>query len=196
MSRLHSRTHPSSGALLAVGSGVVVLLVGTGLALAQPGQILRPQQERAEATILEQDRVARLVLQLPVEPSAAYDAWTDANQLVQWFPQWAEMTVTVGGAFEIGWDGYEGSWQGSYLEVERPSRLVFTWLPPESVFPAGAYQTLVTLTFDETEAGGTAMTLEHSGFRDVDELEVQLQAWRGYLFALRAFLLQPPAETG
>lgn len=181
----------------AVGMVLLVCLVWGAAGHAQPErQILRPRQEGAETTILQTDRVVRLVLQLPVEPGVAYDAWTDANQLVQWLPQWAEMQVTEGGTFEIGWDGYEGVWSGTYVEVERPERLAFTWLPPETSFPGGAYQTLVTLTFEEGETGGTVMTLEHSGFRGIDEMEAQLEVWRPYMFALRAFVLRPPSVTG
>ncbi len=175
---------------------VVLALAFGGVGLVHASQILRPQQESADSAILAVDRVARLVVQLPVEREVAYSAWTDANQLVQWFPQWAEMTVTEGGTFEIGWEGFEGSWSGTYLDVERPERLSFTWLPPESVFPAGSYETTVTLTFEEREEGGTLLTLEHSGFRGVDELEAQLQSWRAYLFALRAFVLQPAPGSG
>lgn len=155
-------------------------------------QILRPQSEPA-VSILEADRVVRFVVRLPVGRETAFDAWTDANQLVEWFAHWAEMTVTEGEGFQIGWDGYDAVWQGKYLEVDRPGKLVFTWLPPAEIFPAGAYETVVTVTFDEDEEGGTVLTLEHAGFRGTDEMEAQLQAWRPYLFALRAFLLQPVA---
>jgi uncharacterized protein YndB with AHSA1/START domain len=155
-------------------------------------QILRPEQA-ASPTILVTDRVVRLTLALPVDPEVAFDAWANANQMVEWFAHWAEMTVAPGEEYRVGWEGFDGVWQGRYLEVDRPDRLAFSWLPPADVFPAGAYETTVTLTFEEAEDGGTTMVLEHSGFRGVAELEAQLQAWRGYLFALRAFLLQPPA---
>ncbi len=156
-------------------------------------QILRPRDPSA-ATILESDRLLRFVLRLPVQRELAFDAWTDANQLVEWLSHWAEMTVAEGEGFRIGWEGYDGVWEGRYLEIDRPAKLVFTWLPPKSVFPGGAYETLVTVLFRETEDGATLLTLEHSGFRAAPEMEAQLQAWRPYLFALRAFLLQPPVS--
>lgn len=170
---------------------VLLLLPGPGTAAArvpQTSQILRPQGDVAE--ILRVDRVIELELQLPVEPGVAFDAWTDATQLVEWLPHWAEMTVAEGSGFEMGWEGYDGVWSGTYLEVERPEVLAFTWLPPESVFPGGSYETEVRIAFEPREAGGTLLTLRHSGFRDTPEMEAQLQAWRPYLFALRAFLLQ------
>jgi len=110
---------------------------------------------------------------------------------VEWFSHWAEMTVDVGQGFQLGWEGYDGVWQGRYVEVDRPKRLAFTWLPPEEIFPSGAYETLVTLDF-EPDHDACRLVLEHSGFRAGAEMDAQLQAWRGYLFSLRAFLLQPP----
>lgn len=191
------RRGPSSSTL----AGVVPVAVALGLCLAAGGtvpagaaqgtQILRPQGPVAE--ILRVDRVVRLELELPVEPEVAYDAWTDATQLVEWLPHWAEMTVAEGSGFEMGWEGYDGVWTGTYLEVDRPETLAFTWLPPESVFPAGSYETEVRIRFESREEGGTRLLLEHSGFRDTPEMEAQLQAWRPYLFALRAFLLQMPS---
>lgn len=165
--------------------GLALLVSGP----APAGQILRPEgQGGSEILVIE--RVIRMTLDLPVEPEVAFDAWTDANRLVEWLPHWAEMTVDVGATYSFGWDGYEGVWTGTYLEVERPERLVFTWEPPEGVFPSGTRETVVTVAFEESDEGRTSMTLEHSGFGEVAELESQLQAWRGYMFALRAYLLR------
>lgn len=182
----------TGGVPLAVTIVLCLAVTGTVPAGAAQGtQILRPQGAVAE--ILRVDRVIRLELQLPVEREVAYDAWTDASQLVEWLPHWAEMTVAEGSGFEMGWEGYDGVWTGTYLEVDRPELLAFTWLPPESVFPAGSYETEVRVRFEPREEGGTLLLLEHSGFRDTPEMEAQLQAWRPYLFALRAFLLQMPS---
>lgn len=134
--------------------------------------------------------LVRLEMEVPVPPPAVYDAWTIADQLVQWFPSSAEMTVTEGGEYRFGWDGYEEQWSGVYVEIERPERLVFTWQPPAAVFPEGAYQTTVTLTFEEVGEQATLLTLEHTGFTGGVEADSHLQAWRGYLYNLRAFLLQ------
>ena len=95
----------------------------------------------------------------------------------------------------MGWEGYEGAWEGIYLEVDRPSTLAFTWRAPASAGPIAAQETIVRLTFEETDDERTVMVLEHSGFADEAAMEAQLQSWRPHLFALRAFLLQPPAGT-
>ena len=173
---------------------LLLLLLGTAAAVWAQGpnaeQILRPTDDGA-TLILEAERVVRFTLRLPVDPETAFDAWTDANQLVEWLSHWAEITVAEGEEFQIGWEGYDGVWQGRYLQVDRPARLAFTWNPPAEIFPTGAYETVVTITFEEDESGGTMLTLEHTGFEGTAEMEAQLQAWRPYLFALRAYLLQP-----
>lgn len=143
-------------------------------------------QQRA---FVESELVVRLAMEIPVGREDVYDAWTTADQLVQWFPGSAQMTVTEGGEYRFGWDGWEEQWVGTYVEVDRPRRLVFTWQPPASVFPEGAYQTTVALTFEDLD-GSTRLVLEHSGFQGGAEMESHLEAWRGYLYNLRAFLLQ------
>ena len=142
-----------------------------------------------QSAFVESELLVRLTMELPVEIEIMFDAWTTADQFVQWFPGWAEMTVTEGGEYRFGWDGWEEEWAGSYIEVDRPTKLVFTWFPPAAVFPIGAYETTVTLSFEDLQ-GTTRMTLEHSGFQAGPEMESHKEAWSGYLYNLRAYLLQ------
>ena len=130
-----------------------------------------------------------LSMELPVPIEEVWDAWTTAGQLVQWFPGAAQMEVTEGGEYLFGWDGWDGEWRGTYLEVDRPNRLVFTWQPPASAFPEGSYETTVTLTFEDLD-GMTKFTLEHGGFQAGADAESHLNSWRSYLYNLRVFLLQ------
>ena len=143
----------------------------------------------AAQRFVEGSMLLRLTMEVPVEPEAAFDAWTRADLLVEWFPAWAEMTVSQGGEYSFGWEGWEGVWTGTHVEVDRPNRLVFTWKPPAEAYPEGSYETTVTLTFEDLD-GATRLQLEHSGFQGAAELESHLESWRGYLYNLRAFLLQ------
>jgi len=164
---------------------VVMASVFVGVALVCVPLAARPQKR----AFVEAELLVRLMMELPVEPEVMFDAWTTADQLVQWFPGSAEMTVTEGGEYRFGWDGWEEEWVGTYIEVDRPDRLVFTWQPPATVFPTGAYETTVTLSFEDLD-GATRMTLEHSGFQGGSEMESHKEAWSGYLYNLRAYLLQ------
>lgn len=142
-----------------------------------------------QRAFVESELVVRLAMEIPVAREVVYDAWTTADQLVQWFPGSAQMTVTEGGEYRFGWDGWEQQWAGTYVEVDRPERLVFTWQPPAAVYPDGAYETTVVLTFEDLD-GATRIVLEHGGFQGGLEMESHMEAWRGYLYNLRAFLLQ------
>ncbi len=148
-----------------------------------------PAAAQQQGAFVEGELVVRLAMEIPVDREVVYDAWTTADQLVQWFPGSAQMTVTEGGEYRFGWDGWDQQWVGTYVEVIRPERLVFTWQPPAEVFPDGAYETVVALTFEELE-GATRIVLEHGGFQGGLEMESHMEAWRGYLYNLRAFLLQ------
>ena len=168
-------------------AGAALLLVAVAVAIggAAPGP--PPVQRYVEGELL-----LRLTMEVPVEPEVVFDAWTRAEMLVEWFPARAAMTVTEGGEYRFSWEGWEEVWTGTYLEVDRPNRLVFTWQPPAEVFPEGAYETTVTLTFEDLD-GATRLRLEHSGFHGAAEMESHLESWRGYLFNLRAFLLRQSA---
>lgn len=163
------------------GAALVLFVVVTA------GTAFGTAQQRA---FVEAELLVRLAMEVPVARETVWDAWTVADELVQWFPSYAEMTVTEGGEYRFGWDGWDVDWVGTYVEVDRPNRLVFTWQPPESAFPQGAYETTVVLTFEETEDDGTRLLLEHGGFRGGAEMESHLESWRGYLYNLRAYLLQ------
>ena len=163
------------------GRFFLVVIVVTLLASAATAQ---------QAAFVESELVVELTMEVPVPRAQVYDGWTVADQLVQWFPGFAQMTVTEGGEYRFGWDGWDEEWVGIYVEVDRPNRLVFTWQPPAAAFPEGAYETTVTLTFEELDDELTRLQLRHSGFRGGAEMESHMEAWRGYLYNLRAFLLQ------
>jgi len=183
-----SRTRTKNRIPRWISSATVVLLL---VACVQGPVALAQQDEGATQSraFLEAERLIRLSMDIPVEPEVLFDAWTNAPQLVEWFPHWAEITVTEGGVYRMGWDGIDAVWEGSYLEVDRPNVLVFTWNPPAEYFPGGAYETTVRLTFEQVE-GVTQMVLEHGGFRGTAEMETTLETWRAYLYNLRALLLQ------
>lgn len=173
------------------GEGALTSTAITRLAVVLLLAAITPLPATAQQQAFVQgDLVVRLEMEIPVAPEVVYDAWTIADQLVQWFPSYAEMTVTEGGEYRFGWEGWDEEWVGTYVEIDRPERISFTWQPPAAVFPEGAYETIVTLTFEEVEDGVTHLVLEHSGFKGGAEAESHMEAWRGYLYNLRAFLLQ------
>jgi uncharacterized protein YndB with AHSA1/START domain len=80
-----------------------------------------------------------------------FDAWLDPEALAQWMrPGTINSTVArveprVGGSYEITMQGQSGPivHKGVYRVIERPKRLVFTWISGPTEFK----ETLVTVDF-------------------------------------------------
>jgi uncharacterized protein YndB with AHSA1/START domain len=107
---------------------------------------------------------------IPAPPRVVFDAWLDPQALQRFMCGGPGVTVSkaecdprVGGRFlivmKVG--GQDISHRGEYLEIERPNRLVFTWLSPYA-----GDGSRVTLQFAERRKGETMLTLEHAGLAE------------------------------
>jgi uncharacterized protein YndB with AHSA1/START domain len=70
---------------------------------------------------------------------------------------------------------------GEFAAVEPPSRLVFTWR-----WDADETETLVTVTFADSEDGGTILTVVHERFDTAEEAADHEQGWSDCLERLGA----------
>jgi uncharacterized protein YndB with AHSA1/START domain len=133
------------------------------------------------------------VLDAPVD--AAWRAWTDAEQLKQWFMPHGfsvpECTVDLrpGGALRmviLGPDGSKSTTDGEFLEVEPPTRCVFT-----STAFDGALAVRNTVTFED-RGGTTELTLHAEVTKASKELRAALagmeEGWLQTLEKLDALL--------
>jgi uncharacterized protein YndB with AHSA1/START domain len=128
----------------------------------------------------------RRVYQAPV--AAVYAAWVDPEQMKRWmgptddFETTVTMDVRAGGRYRIVMkspDGTEHRVSGTYREVVRDRKLVYTWAwesTPER-------ESMVTVEFNAIEAG-TEMLLTHERFADHDARNRHLQGWTGCLARL------------
>jgi uncharacterized protein YndB with AHSA1/START domain len=115
----------------------------------------------------------RLERLYPVAPEKVWRAWTEPKALIAWFGPGApdsvsvaEIDVRVGGSFHIAFstrDGEQHDVSGTYLEVQRPRTLKFTWKwksTPER-------ESLVTVNLVSSADGqGTQMIFVHEQFHD------------------------------
>ena len=98
-----------------------------------------------------------------------FDAWLDARSLASWLrpagfrETRAEVDPREGGEFRIVMVGDESSvvHVGTYHEIDRPRRLVFTWASPATRFR----DSIVTVTF-ERKGEDTLVSLKHSNLPD------------------------------
>jgi uncharacterized protein YndB with AHSA1/START domain len=109
---------------------------------------------------------------VPAPPQVVFDAWLDAEALRRFMCPAPGSSVSrvecdprVGGKFLIMMNvgGQDLPHSGEYLEIERYTRLAFTW---RSAFAGEGSR--VTLRFSEAAGGQTRVTLEHVGLTDAE----------------------------
>ena len=125
-----------------------------------------------------------------------FDAWTKAEHLQQWQGAPRGFTTTTeksdirpGGGFRICMrspEGAEHRLEGSYREIVRPERLVFThaWLDASG---KRSQETMVTVTFIE-HGGKTEMTLRQSGFKSAESRDGHRLGWTSAFDVLGEYL--------
>jgi uncharacterized protein YndB with AHSA1/START domain len=120
----------------------------------------------------------------PIE--AVFDAWLDADSLKRWMTPGPGMTVPVattdpriGGRFHIVMrhDGRDIPHDGEYRVIDRPTKLVFTWISE----PAG--NTLVTIDFQKVSDRETKVVLTHEQHRNTESRDGHAKGWTGILEA-------------
>jgi uncharacterized protein YndB with AHSA1/START domain len=122
--------------------------------------------------------------QAPIE--AVFDAWTSAEVIRRWWHAelgWetaaAEVDLRVGGAVRVVMrdpnQDVEYGGGGHYTEIERPTRLAFTW-----IWDDDTRRTLIQLEFEETD-GITTVSFTHSGLWDEEAVRAHEDGWSNVL---------------
>lgn len=124
---------------------------------------------------------------IAASPERVFDAWLNSKQMETWMaPGHMNATAIVStqpierGRFRIdivGPDKQLYRHTGSYLEIDRPRRLVFTWVS-EGV---GHHETIVQVDLARLEDNGTEMRLTHTGLPTEEHAEEHERGW-GELF--------------
>ena len=117
-------------------------------------------------------------------PARLYDAWTSADQLKRWTCPDPSASVDVGislragGQYSIRMNVEGGPFTacGTYREVDRPNRLVYTWAWKEEVHPMKT-ETVVTVEFVPA-GGGTEIRLTHEGFPTPGDRDGHEEGWK------------------
>lgn len=116
-------------------------------------------------------------------PEAVFDAWTDPDNMGAWFSPMTTASVPkldlkVGGEFQINMHGPDADYvhTGRYLEIDRPGKLVFTWISEGTK----DQETVVTLAL-ATDGEGTLLTLTHERFPDTESRDNHNKGWEAIL---------------
>lgn len=122
--------------------------------------------------------------EIAVPAEQLFDAWLDPESLAIWMrPGDTERSTVsvdprVGGAYEIlmHTPGKTIPHRGTYREISRPRRLVFTWNSPY----AGETDSLVTVDFRPTR-DATEIVITHEGLPSEDMVKAHTGGWTDIL---------------
>jgi uncharacterized protein YndB with AHSA1/START domain len=120
---------------------------------------------------------------------AVFDAWTNPEVMRRWWKADPEQEVTIAADVRVGGDyrleirrpdGEELAVHGTYREVSRPDRLVYSWAW-EGTGPYANHESEVAVTFQEDAAGRTTVVIEHAGLLDDSSRANHARGWNGVL---------------
>jgi uncharacterized protein YndB with AHSA1/START domain len=126
-------------------------------------------------------------------PERLFDVWTRAEHLLVWWGprpvtcSGAEVDLRIGGHFRIDNalpDGNTVTIEGTFREIERPHRLVYTW----RMGHGSSEESLVTVRFEARGAGSTEVIVVHENVPSEAARQSHEQGWNGCLDGLSTFL--------
>ena len=128
------------------------------------------------------DQTLRIERTFQAHIEAVFDAWTSEEVIRRWWHVelgWetaaAEVDLRVGGAVRVVMrdpdKDVEYGGGGAYTEIDRPSRLAFTW-----IWDGDTRRTLIQLDFEETD-GITTVHFTHSGLWDEEAVRSHEYGW-------------------
>jgi uncharacterized protein YndB with AHSA1/START domain len=122
-------------------------------------------------------------VRIEAPPETVWAYWTEPGRLTRWMGRTATLDPRPGGVFRLDYGNGDVA-SGAYLEVEPPSRVVFTWgweAASDEVRP-GSSRVEVDLA---PEDGGTAtrLRLRHTGLPG-DGRDGHDEGWQHFLARL------------
>ncbi|MEP6703321.1 MAG: SRPBCC domain-containing protein [Acidobacteriota bacterium] len=145
------------------------------------------------ATARARELVITRIFDAPRE--TVFEAWTNAEHLIQWFGPsdftlpFCEIDFRVGGSYRFCMRSPEGEdhwvW-GEYREIVEPGRLVFTWNREDASGKIWT-STVVDLTFIDLESK-TEFTLRQGTFETVPFCEEHSVGWNQAIDRLDNFV--------
>lgn len=152
-------------------------------------------ETRTTVDVLTAAPAKQLVIErtLTASPERVFDAFTDPEQLTQWW--WphgftcpaAEVDLRVGGTYRLAMEWpdlvptgnrFSHCMAGEYYEIERPHHLVMSGRAVNDE-QGEIFATLIDLTF-EARDGGTLLTMRQSYFEPLPPADAMAGAEQGW----------------
>jgi uncharacterized protein YndB with AHSA1/START domain len=135
---------------------------------------------------------------------AVFAAFADARTVARWLTPSPDVKLSVlhfefreGGTYRFAYDVPDGRRMivgGTYRAIERPSRIVFSWIidPPDE---HAGIDSEVTVTI-EPSAGGVELVIRHARFGRADAEARHEQGWHGAIDQLAGLLAAEEGRDG
>ena len=147
---------------------------------------------------------AKVSHRFSASPERVFDAWLDANSVREWMAlpfsalggrpvdvRRVEIDARVGGRFtfsDMRENGEAVHW-GTYLEIDRPKRLVFTWFT--STEDEQENNSVVTVTIEPDGEGCVATIVHRMDAGWAEYISQAEQGWSGMLSQIAAMMRNP-----
>lgn len=145
----------------------------------------------ADWTLMQQ-RPLEMTARMDAPRERVWQAWATEHGLATWWwSHWSDVEIAadvrVGGKYRFAAPAHGMAVAGEYLVVEPLERLAFTWVWTDD--DGASADEAVEVTVADDAAGGTVLTVRHTGPWATDEpVESYRQGWEFVLSALeRAF---------
>jgi len=128
----------------------------------------------------------QLTRRFDAPPERVFDAWLSAAW-AEWLPpgkvrgRLILLEPRAGGRYEMEMtmpDGRLVRVRGRYLEIDRPHRLLLSWVADHN-----EHETLLSIDL-QRDGAGTLLTLNHTGFPDTAQRDRHRAGWEGPAGAL------------
>lgn len=121
-----------------------------------------------------------------------FAAWTEPVVMRRWFhmaESWstphAEVDLRRGGVYRVDMvtgNGQALTYRGTYVEVDPPRRLAFTWPP---LAQPDVVTTVTVEMIDQPGGSGTLVSLTHDGLSDDETAKANQEGWTAVLKMLK-----------
>ncbi len=129
----------------------------------------------------ERDVAVEVETRIRARPETVFAFLVDSDRYIQWQGSSAELDARPGGIYRVVMPN-GAAVRGTYLAVEPPNRVVFTWgWEGDDLLPPGGSTVEITLTADGDE---TVLRLRHTDLPSVEPGDQHAVGWRTFLAGL------------
>jgi uncharacterized protein YndB with AHSA1/START domain len=122
--------------------------------------------------------VVEVERRIAAPPEEVFAFFTDPVRYVRWQGISAELDPTPGGLYRVQMTA-DSAVRGSYVEIDPPVRVVFTWgWEGNPELPPGSSTVEITLRADDAE---TVLHLRHSGLPDEQTAAMHDEGWQLFI---------------